>query len=108
MKKRLLLLLCLLTAAGSAAWAVIAHGTCKNGTWVIDDNGKLTVNIDGQMHDYKQEGSAPWFDYWEDIKAIHISSGCKNIGQHAFHGLTNVESVTGGENVEGVGQDSNP
>ena len=103
MKRRLLLLLCLMVTAGSAAWAEIAHGTCKNGTWVIDDNGKLTVNIDGQMHDYKQEGSAPWYDYWEDIKAIHISSGCKNIGQHAFHGLNYVESVTGGENVEGVG-----
>ena len=43
MKRRLLLLLCLLVTAGSAAWAEIAHGTCKNGTWVIDNSGKLTV-----------------------------------------------------------------
>ena len=52
MKKRLLLLLCLLVTAGSAAWADIASGTCKNGTWVIDDNGKLVITLsDGSVLD---------------------------------------------------------
>ena len=103
MKKRLLLLLCLLVTAGSAAWADIASGTCKNGTWVIDNSGKLTVNINGKMHDYKYSTSAPWHGYADRIKAIHISSGCKNVGRNGFNGLTYVESVTGGENVEGIG-----
>jgi hypothetical protein len=99
MIKRLLLLLCLLVTAGSAAWAEIASGTCKNGTWVIDDSDKLTVNINGDMADYG-EGKAPWYQYADQIKAIHISSGCTNIGRNGFYGLTEVESVTGGENVE--------
>lgn len=99
MKKRLLLLLCLLTAAGSAVWADIAQGNCKRGLWVIDDSGKLTVNINGDMADYG-EGKAPWYQYADQIKAIHISSGCTNIGRNGFYGLYNVESVTGGENVE--------
>ena len=99
MKKRLLLLLCLLTAVGSAAWAEIAHGDCKRGSWVIDDSGKLTVNINGDMADYG-EGKAPWYQYADQIKAIHISSGCTNIGRNGFYGLSQVESVTGGENVE--------
>ena len=101
MKKRLLLLLSLIVMAGSAAWANIGSGSCQNGTWVIDDNGKLTVNINGKMKDYG-EGKAPWYQYAERIKAIHISSGCKNIGRNGFYGLYNVESVTGGENVESV------
>ena len=102
MKKRLLLLLCLLATAGSAAWANI-EGTCKNGTWVIDDSGKLTVNINGKMYDYQNSDSAPWYKYADQIKSIHIGSGCANVGRHGFYGLSNVTSVTGGENVEGVG-----
>ena len=98
MKKRLFLLLCLLVTAGSAAWADIT-GTCKNGSWVIDNSGKLTVNINGDMADYG-EGKAPWYGYADQITAIHISSGCTNIGRNGFYGLTEVESVTGGENVE--------
>ena len=97
--KRLLLLLSLIVTAGSAAWADIANGSCKNGTWVIDNSGKLTVNINGKMADYG-EGKAPWYGYAEQIKGIHIGSGCKNIGRNGFYGLTKVEQVTGGENVE--------
>ena len=99
MKKRLLLLLCLLVTAGSAAWAEIAHGDCKNGSWVIDNSGKLTVNINGDMADYG-EGKAPWYQYADRITAIHIGSACTNIGRNGFYGLSQVESVTGGENVE--------
>lgn len=97
--KRLLLLLCLLVTAGSAAWADIANGTCQNGSWVIDNSGKLTVNINGKMKDYG-EGKAPWYEYADRITAIHISSGCTNIGRNGFYGLYGVTSVTGGENVE--------
>ncbi len=99
MKKRLLLLLCLLTAAGSAAWAEIASGSCKRGSWVIDDSGKLTVNINGDMADYS-EGKAPWYGYADQITAIHIGSACTNIGRNGFYGLSEVTAVTGGENVE--------
>lgn len=101
MKKRLLLLLCLLVTAGSAAWANIASGNCKNGTWVIDDSGKLTVNMTGKMADYG-EGKAPWYGYADKITAIHIGSGATNVGRNGFYGLTKVKSVTGGENVEAV------
>ena len=99
MIKRLLLLLCLALTAGGAAWAEIAHGDCKNGSWVIDDSGKLTVNINGKMADYG-EGKAPWYGYWTDIKSIHIGSGSTNVGRNGFYGLSQVTEVTGGENVE--------
>ena len=99
MKKKLLLLFCLLVTAGSAAWADIS-GTCKNGSWVIDNSGKLTVNINGDMADYSSTYDVPWYKYRERITAIHIGSGCTNIGRNAFHMLENVTSVTGGENVE--------
>ncbi|MBQ7527599.1 MAG: leucine-rich repeat protein [Bacteroidaceae bacterium] len=102
MKKRLLLLLCLLTAAGSAAWAEIAHGDCKNGSWVIDDSGKLTLNITGAMADYSGTNtvtSAKWGEFWDQIKAIHVGDGCTEIGKCAFKGLEKVTSITGCKNV---------
>ena len=101
MKKKLLLLLCLIATAGSAAWADIASGNCKNGTWKIDDNGKLTVTMTGKMADYG-EGKAPWYGYADQITAIHIGSGATNVGRNGFYGLTKVKSVMGGENVEAV------
>ena len=100
--RRLLLLLGLLVTAGSAAWANnIASGSCKNGTWVIIDSGKLIVNITGKMADYG-EGKAPWYAYRDQITEIYIDSNCKNIGRNAFYGLYGVTEVTGGSGVESV------
>ena len=66
---------------------------------MIDDSGKLTVNINGDMADYS-EGKAPWYGYADQITAIHIGSGCTNVGRNGFYGLSEVTAVTGGENVE--------
>lgn len=88
--------------AGNVAFAKFIGGSCKNGSWEIDDNGKLTVNMYGKMADYGK-GKAPWYKYRSDIKAIHLGSGCENVGRFAFYNLYNVEEVTGGENVEACG-----
>ena len=63
MIKRLLLLLCLLVTAGSAAWAEIASGKWNNGHWSISDEGELYVNVNHVSSDFKMpdwgEGKAP-------------------------------------------------
>ena len=108
MKKKLLLLLCLMLTAGSTVWADIASGKFKNGNgrWSINDEGTLIVNINSISSDFKMpdwgEGKAPWYKYRDEIKAIHIGSNLRNIGRNAFYGLEYVEEVTGGENVESV------
>ena len=97
--RRLLLLLCLTVTAGSTS---AQNGTCKNGTWKIDDN-KLTVDVNGKMANYKvvDEGTnAPWYQYRENFKSIHISSNTKTIGERAFSLLYISRVVSGGENVE--------
>ncbi len=102
MKQRTLALVLVMLStliAGNVAFAKFIGGSCKNGSWEIDDNGKLTVNIYGEMADYGK-GKAPWYKYRSDIKAIHLGSGCTNVGRFAFCDLYNVEEVTGGENVE--------
>ena len=108
MKKKLLLLLCLMLTAGNTVWAEIASGKFKggNGRWSIDDEGTLFVNINSISSDFEMpdwgEGKAPWYKYHDEIKAIHIGSNLRNVGRNAFYGLKYVEKVTGGENVEAV------
>lgn len=107
MKKRLLLLLCLIATAGSSAWAEIAHGSKNGFAWSIDDNGKLTVNFTTTIHndfympDYG-EGKAPWYKYRDRITSIHIGSRCLSVGRNAFFKLDSVSEVTGGENVRSI------
>lgn len=97
--RRLLFMLCLIVTVGNAVYAKMIEGTCKNGAWHIDEDGTLTVNIFGDMADYGK-GKAPWYNYANEIKAIHIGYNCTNIGRFAFYGLNKVTKVTGGENVE--------
>ena len=129
MKKRLLLLLCLIATAGSAARAVIASGTFKNGgTWEITPYGELYVDAE-VIPDYKQTFSSgfnavvsledfgyrtvaydtplgtnsPWSRYSISLNSITFSSKVKHIGDYAFAGLYMVKSVdfeTGTDNVE--------
>ena len=98
MKRTILLIFIGLLLCDGVAWGGTISGDCKNGSWTIDDNGLLTVNINGKMADYG-EGNAPWYKYAEMIKGIHIGSGCTNVGRNGFYGLNKVTKVTGGENV---------
>ncbi len=130
MKKRLLLLLCLIATAGSAALAgVLKQGTFKNGgTWKITPDGELYVDAE-VIPDYKETSSSglnavvsledfgyrtvaydtplvtnsPWSSYSICLKSITFSSKVKHIGDYAFAGLYMVQSVdfeTGTDNVE--------
>ena len=93
--QRLLLVLAMLVTS-SAAWAEIASGTLKNGSWLITDDGVLEISVNGKMSDYKGSNlitSAPWGRYFRDIKAIDIKEGCTQIGRLAFKGLGLVEWI---------------
>ena len=122
MKKRLLLLLCLIATAGSAAWADIASGTFKNGgTWKISDVGELYVDAvtvpDYDMTSYKRNyyddedcdldgifyprpiNTSPWYGFMPRIKKIRLSNKVTTVGEFAFAGLRMVSQVV----VEGSG-----
>ncbi len=111
MKKRLLLLLCLLVTAGSAsALRVLKSGTFPNGAggWQIneEDNGDRWLYIDAEViPDYKTKEyssggwwtsdmtTAPWRNYTVDEEfTLKLSPRVKTIGEYAFAG-TNVKCV---------------
>ena len=119
MRKRLLLLLCLLVTAGSAsAIKIIKSGTFPNGgSWQLSefDDGERLLYIDAEViPDYKTKElsignwwcsdvtTAPWRKYSCDEKfTLKLSPRVKTIGEYAFAGtkVTNVEFQTRTEPV---------
>ena len=60
-------------------------GTCgDNLTWVLDDDGLLTISGSGEMKDYDfdEDHYAPW--YGKTIKEVIIDDGVTNIGSDAY------------------------
>ena len=88
----LALTLGLLTTTVSAASAV-ASGTCGDDlTWVLDDDGVLTVSGEGAMKDYSM-GASVWYSYRNDIQKVVIDSGVTSIGNGAFYLCSNMVSA---------------
>ena len=116
MKKKLLgilFVLGLLMALPSVvSFAETKSGTCgvtgkeANVTWVLDDNGTLTISGTGNMKDYNlmRDASAPWYNVRVDIQTVVIGSGVTKIGDWAFSDCTNLTSVTIQNNVPRIGK----
>ena len=67
------------------------HGTCgENITWVLDENGTLTISGKGDMENYNN----PWHLYSSKITSVVIENGITSIGNYAFGDITNIKSVT--------------
>ena len=109
MKKRLLSLLLavvmVVTLLPFSAFAEeVASGTCgENATWVLDENGKLTISGTGPMND----GLGPWHvsDGPRDssVKEIYIEDGITSIGAEAFFGQNELKSVRIPDSVTSIG-----
>ena len=107
----LLLVFCLSAAAfptpaeaGDYADAPYFSGTCgDNLTWVLDDDGILTISGTGTMTDYSNISSMPWYDYREDIKSVIIGDGVTSVGNYAFPHHYSLTSVTIPDSVTAIG-----
>ena len=71
-----------------------ASGRCGvNLTWILTDDGTLTISGTGVMHNYDSFGDAPWYGKRSMIKCLIIEPGVANIGNYAFRNCTNLTSV---------------
>ena len=76
-----------------------ASGTCgDNATWVLDNNGTLTISGSGAM-----KSGSPWGEYKDNITSVVIESGITNIGDQAFQGCRNLTTVQVGDTVNEIG-----
>ncbi len=101
MKKRivaLLLILCLIAwLVPAVSAAEIASGTCgENLSWVLTENGSLTISGTGKMKNYSSAANkpAPWFGYSDMISEVVVDNGVTSLGNCAFEQLPLLASVT--------------
>ena len=87
---------------------IIASGTIGDITWELDSNGILTIRGAGNLPDWTkpapksvgkhylpaEDPTAPWYPYLSEILYIVIESGITGIGDYAFYGCVNVQSIT--------------
>ena len=63
----------------------VDHGTCgENLTWVLTEDGVLTISGTGDMEDYSTAAHAPWYQYAEQIVSVNLEPGITTIGTYAF------------------------
>ena len=82
---------------------VLNCGSCGTSlSWLFYENNTLVLEGAGDMSNYSS-GSAPWYQYREQIKTISLPDGLTSIGNYAFQGLASLESVVIPESVTKFG-----
>lgn len=88
---------------GSASADAAMSGACGESlTWRFDSgSGTLTISSTGAMYDYY--GDRPWEDYVYQIRELVLEAGITYIGEAAFFGCTNIQSIELPSTVTGLG-----
>ncbi len=107
-KKMLSLLLAMAMLAALLPCAAFASetasGTCgKNLTWVLEEDGTLTISGTGKMTDWWLSSNAPWYSSRFLIKAVIIEQGVTSIGNCAFRNCSSITNVTIPNSVSSIG-----
>ena len=77
----------------------LESGTLDNCVWKVyeDTNGYIldftSTSADGVIPDYSSINDTPWNGYVSNIYGIKIENGINRVGNHAFDGATNLESI---------------
>ena len=89
-------LICLMCGIGASAET---SGTCgDNLTWVLDDEGTLTISGTGNMT------SHPWNA--ASVNAVVIEEGVTSIGSQAFNKCVSLSTITIPDSITSIGYDA--
>lgn len=85
--------------------SAVNEGESNSVAWSIDAT-TLKITGSGKMADYDEANQAPWYSNDSTITAIEIEDGVTSIGNHAFCGLSNAQTITIPNSVERIGIDA--
>ena len=76
----------------------IASGICgkegDNLKWTLTYDGILTISGTGEMANWTDHPTNPWYAYMADIQSVVIESGATSIGACAFYQCSNLSSIS--------------
>ncbi|MFR4622920.1 MAG: leucine-rich repeat protein, partial [Lachnospiraceae bacterium] len=88
---------------------IVASGTCgaegNNGdnlTWILDDEGLLTISGTGAMANWNRKGS-PWYANKDKIESVMIEDGVTSIGKYAFFDCSSLASIKLPNSISSIG-----
>lgn len=90
--------------AASAASSGNCGDSGSNVTWLLDDNGTLTISGSGKIEDYRSDIDQPWYSNRSDITSVVIEPGVTSIGSLAFYECSNLTSITIPSGLTSIGE----
>jgi hypothetical protein len=106
MRTKILSLWLLLLAGTATGFAeIIDSGITGNCTWVLSDDGTITIGGTGTMSDH-ENGEPPWLRYSASITAAVIEDGVTSIGNGAFEDCIRLASVTLPDGITSIGMEA--
>ncbi len=77
----------------------------ENTSWDYDRSTKtLTISGTGDMENFEDEFSSPWFPYIGEIKNFIVDDGVTSVGAYALAGAVHLDSVTLSDTVTSIGK----
>lgn len=90
----------------------ISSGSCGDNTrYTLTSEGLLTISGIGPMRNYTATNSSssdqpPWWNYTSQIKEIVVEEGVTSIGDLAFNGCNNLQTLTIPDGITYIGRSS--
>lgn len=79
-------------------------GTCGEGLQWSLSGGVLTVSGTGEMTDYTEFESAPWWESRQDIRSVTVFEGVTSVGNLAFYDCQSLTGVTLPDSLHSIGE----
>ncbi len=102
-----LVVVLVLSCLPSITWAaeIVDSGVCgDNLTWVLTDDGTLTISGTGPMTNWLGQSKPSWTAFQKTIKTVVIEAGVTSIGDHAFYHYDNLTKIIIPDSVTDIGE----
>ncbi len=88
---------------------IVDRGNCgANLTWILENNGTLTISGSGKMNDYEgiNGDMAPWYYERESVTKVIVEGGVTSIGEYAFYECTELQETVFTDGIMSIGREA--